>query len=81
MVAGALAAQRPKNIKGTSRPDMTLIRDTPANQMGDQKKEDRIMKIVLRLQDPMEPPKHKIKKIPRGPPSPPPPVMHLKPRK
>jgi len=29
----------------------------------------------------MEPPKHKAKKIPRGPPSPPPPVMHSPPRK
>lgn len=39
------------------------------------------MKIVQRQQDPMEPPKHKIKKVPRGPPSPPPPVMHSPPRK
>jgi SNW domain-containing protein 1 len=36
---------------------------------------------VQRQQDPMEPPKHKIKKVPRGPPSPPPPVMHSPPRK
>jgi SNW domain-containing protein 1 len=39
------------------------------------------MKIVERQQDPMEPPKFKHKKIPRGPPSPPPPVMHSPPRK
>ena len=39
------------------------------------------MKIVQRQHDPMEPPKHKIKKIPRGPPSPPPPIMHSPPRK
>ncbi|KAA8574257.1 hypothetical protein EYC84_005756 [Monilinia fructicola] len=32
-------------------------------------------------QDPMEPPKFKHKKIPRGPPSPPAPVMHSPPRK
>src|SRR5699024_5073134 len=44
-------------------------------------KNDRIMKIVERQQDPMEPPKFKHKKIPRGPPSPPPPVMHSPPRK
>lgn len=82
LVAGALAAQKPKNIKGTSRPEPTFVRYTPANQMGDQgKKGDRIMKIVQRQQDPMEPPKHKIKKVPRGPPSPPPPVMHSPPRK
>lgn len=82
LVAGALAAQKPKNVKGTSRPEPTFVRYTPANQMGDQgKKGDRIMKIVQRQQDPMEPPKHKVKKVPRGPPSPPPPVMHSPPRK
>ncbi|KAF2769799.1 hypothetical protein EJ03DRAFT_88520 [Teratosphaeria nubilosa] len=81
LVAGTLAAQKPKNVKGTSRPEPTFVRYTPANQMGDNKKQDRIMKIVQRQQDPMEPPKHKIKKIPRGPPSPPPPVMHSPPRK
>ena len=31
--------------------------------------------------DPMEPPKHKSKKVPRGPPSPPVPVLHSPPRK
>ena len=82
LVDGTLAAQKPKNIKGTSRPEPTFVRYTPADQMGDSsKKQDRIMKIVERQKDPMEPPKHKMKKIPRGPPSPPPPVMHSPPRK
>lgn len=82
LVDGTLAAQKPKNIKGTSRPEPTFVRYTPANQMGDDsKKQDRIMKIVQRQADPMEPPKHRIKKVPRGPPSPPPPVMHSPPRK
>lgn len=82
LVDGTLAAQKPKNIKGTSRPEPTFVRYTPANQMGDNsKKQDRIMKIVQRQADPMEPPKHRIKKVPRGPPSPPPPVMHSPPRK
>ena len=82
LVNGTLAAQKPKNVKGTTRPEPTYVRYTPADQMGDNsKKQDRIMKIVQRQQDPMEPPKHKIKKIPRGPPSPPPPVMHSPPRK
>lgn len=31
--------------------------------------------------DPMEPPKHLIKKCPRGPPSPPVPILHSPPRK
>lgn len=82
LVSGAVAAQKPKNVKGITRQEPTYVRYTPANQMGDNsRKNDRIMKIVERQQDPMEPPKFKHKKIPRGPPSPPPPVMHSPPRK
>src|SRR2546423_6913215 len=82
LVNGAVAAQKPKNVKDGKRAEPTYVRYTPANQMGDtSKKNDRIMKIVERQQDPMEPPKFKHKKIPRGPPSPPPPIMHSPPRK
>ena len=60
LVSGAVAAQKPKNVKGISRNDPTYVRYTPANQMGDiTRKNDRIMKIVERQQDPMEPPKFK----------------------
>jgi SNW domain-containing protein 1 len=41
----------------------------------------RIIRMVEAQVDPMEPPKHMLKKIPRGPPSPPPPVLHSPPRK
>jgi SNW domain-containing protein 1 len=82
LVSGAVAAQKPKNVNVGARKDPTYVRYTPANQMGDTtRKNGRIMKIVERQQDPMEPPKFKHKKIPRGPPSPPPPVMHSPPRK
>ena len=82
LVNGAVAAQKPKNVQGITRNDPTYVRYTPANQMGEvTRKNDRIMKIVERQKDPMEPPKFKHKKIPRGPPSPPPPVMHSPPRK
>ncbi|KAM0744059.1 hypothetical protein ACQRIT_001373 [Beauveria bassiana] len=82
LVSGALAAQKPKNVNTGQRSDPTFVRYTPASQMGDNsKKQDRIMKIVEKQRDPMEPPKFKHKKIPRGPPSPPPPVMHSPPRK
>ena len=82
LVSGAVAAQKPKNVQGITRNEPTYVRYTPANQMGDtSRKNDRIMKIVERQQDPMEPPKFRHKKIPRGPPSPPPPVMHSPPRK
>lgn len=82
LVSGAVAAQKPKNVNVGSRKDPTFVRYTPANQMGDNsKKQDRIMKIVERQRDPLEPPKFKHKKIPRGPPSPPPPVLRSPPRK
>ena len=82
LVSGQVAAQKPKNVKGITRNDPTYVRYTPANQMGDvTRKNDRIMKIVERQIDPLEPPKFKHKKIPRGPPSPPPPIMHSPPRK
>ncbi|KAF4584498.1 Pre-mRNA-processing protein 45 [Ophiocordyceps camponoti-floridani] len=82
LISGAVAAQKPKNINVGQRKEATFVRYTPANQMGDNsKKQDRIIKIVERQRDPMEPPKFKHKKIPRGPPSPPPPVMRSPPRK
>lgn len=82
LVSGAVQAQKPKNVNVGNRKEPTFVRYTPANQMGDNKrKNDRIMKIVEKQQDPMEPPKFKHKKIPRGPPSPPAPVMHSPPRK
>lgn len=83
LISGAVAAQKPKNVRAAGRNEATFVRYTPASgQMGDNsKKQDRIIKIVERQRDPMEPPKFKHKKIPRGPPSPPPPVMHSPPRK
>ncbi|RYO93581.1 hypothetical protein DL766_010505 [Monosporascus sp. MC13-8B] len=81
LVSGAVAAQKPKNVNISER-KTTFVRYQPANQMGDNsKKQDRIMKIVERQRDPMEPPKFKHKKIPRGPPSPPPPILRSPPRK
>lgn len=82
LVSGAVAAQRPKVIKGTNRKEPTYVRYTPSDHMGNSgKTNERIIKIVERQEDPMEPPKFKHKKIPRGPPSPPAPVMHSPPRK
>ena len=65
LVSGAVAAQKPKNVKGIVRNDPTYVRYTPANQMGDvTPKNDRILKIVERPQDPMEPPKFKYVYVP-----------------
>ncbi|KAL1896530.1 mRNA splicing protein [Sporothrix stenoceras] len=84
LVSGAVAAQKPKTLAhlGGQRKEATYVQYTPASQFGNNdKKQDRVMKIVERQRDPLEPPKFKHKKIPRGPPSPPPPVMHSPPRK
>lgn len=43
--------------------------------------QQRVIRMVEAQVDPMEPPKHKHKKVPRGPPSPPVPVLHSPPRK
>ena len=81
LTSSAVAAQKPKTVN-TGQRQTTFVKYTPSSQFGDDsKKQDRIMKIVERQKDPMEPPKFKHKKIPRGPPSPPPPVMHSPPRK
>ncbi|TGZ84956.1 hypothetical protein EX30DRAFT_313805 [Ascodesmis nigricans] len=82
LVTGAVAAQKPKTVKTNTHREAQFVRYTPTSQMGDtSKKSDRIIKIIERQQDPMEPPKFKHRKIPRGPGSPPPPVMHSPPRK
>ena len=62
---------------------MLIRANTPSQgQMGKQNAgQDRIIKIVNRQQDPLAPAMFKHKKIPRGPPSPPAPVMHSPPRK
>ena len=82
LVSGAVAAQKPKNVQGLTRNAPTYVQYTPDNQMGNNNAgKSRVIKIVDKVKDPMEPPKHKHKKIPRGPPSPPPPQMHSPPRK
>jgi SNW domain-containing protein 1 len=81
---GQIAAQQPKNVRKASRNEPTYIRYTPANQMGergDVQHNQRIIKMVDRAEDPMEPAKFKHRKLPRGPSSPPPPIMHSPPRK
>ena len=60
------------------------VRYTPSNQATsfNSGAKQRIIKIVEAQKDPMEPPKFKTNtKIPRGPPSPPAPVLHSPTRK
>jgi SNW domain-containing protein 1 len=81
LVSGQTAAQRPKNVQGRKNDEPTFVRYTPTAQMGEAQGKTRIFKIQQRQLDPLEPPKFKHKRIPRGPPSPPPPVLHSPPRK
>ncbi|KAI0814622.1 SKIP/SNW domain-containing protein [Xylaria sp. FL0064] len=82
LVGSAIASQKPKNLNINTKREATYVKYRPANQMGDNsKKQDRVIKIVERQKDPMSPPKFKHKKIPRGPPSPPPPILRSPTRK
>eukprot|EP01111_Echinosteliopsis_oligospora_P008966 TRINITY_DN2538_c0_g1_i1.p1 TRINITY_DN2538_c0_g1~~TRINITY_DN2538_c0_g1_i1.p1 ORF type:complete len:580 (-),score=210.13 TRINITY_DN2538_c0_g1_i1:94-1833(-) len=67
--------------KGTGAP--TYIKYTPAQQGPgfNSGASNRVIRMVELPKDPFEPPKFKNKKVPRGPPSPPVPVMHSPPRK
>ncbi|KAM0746284.1 hypothetical protein T439DRAFT_319297 [Meredithblackwellia eburnea MCA 4105] len=76
LVSGKIKAAQPKNVPETGGAT-SYVRYTP-NQ-GDGKQ--RIIKMVEVVEDPLEPPKFKGKKVPRGPPSPPPPVLRSPPRK
>lgn len=84
IVSGQIAASQPKNVRKSTKAEPTYIRYTPANQMGergDVTHNQRIIKMVDREEDPMEPAKFRHRKLPRGPSSPPPPIMHSPPRK
>lgn len=61
----------------------TYVKYTPAQQGPgfNSGASNRIIRMVEMPKDPLEPPKFKHKKVPRGPPSPPVPVMHSPPRK
>lgn len=61
----------------------TYIKYTPAQQGAgfNSGASNRIIRMVEMPKDPLEPPKFKHKRVPRGPPSPPVPVMHSPPRK
>jgi SNW domain-containing protein 1 len=61
------------------RQEGEFIRYTPTS--GDGPGLTRVVKMVERQEDPLEPAKHKHKRVPRGPGDPPPTVMHSPPRK
>lgn len=67
LVANAKTAQNPKHVAGLNRDAPTYVKYQATAQMGDTARpRERIIKIVQRQVDPLEPPKHKHKKIPGG---------------
>ncbi|CAK5265305.1 unnamed protein product [Mycena citricolor] len=80
LVNGKIKASQPKHVPD-SMAHTSFIRYTPGQQNGSDGLKQRIIKMSTVVEDPMEPPRFKHKKIPRGPPSPPPPVLRSPPRK
>ncbi|KAH9997579.1 SKIP/SNW domain-containing protein [Russula vinacea] len=76
---GKIKAAQPKNVPD-SQGKTSFIRYTPGQQASGALQQ-RIIKMTEVVEDPLEPPRFKHKKIPRGPPSPPPPVLRSPPRK
>ena len=77
---GKIKAAQPKHVPD-SQGKTAFIRYTPGQQGGANGLKQRIIKMSEVVEDPLEPPRFKHKKVPRGPPSPPPPVLHSPPRK
>ncbi|KAA1107600.1 mRNA splicing protein [Puccinia graminis f. sp. tritici] len=71
-----IKAAQPKHVPETGG-NVSFVRYTPNGEEGKQ----RIIKMVETVEDPLEPPRFKHKKIPRGPPSPPAPILRSPPRK
>ncbi|GFO48300.1 puff-specific protein bx42 [Plakobranchus ocellatus] len=83
LVSGKISAAMPVRHAEKQAPAQ-YIRYTPSQQgvAFNSGAKQRIIRMVETQKDPMEPPKFKVnKKIPRGPPSPPAPVMHSPNRK
>lgn len=80
LVTGKIKAAQPKNVPD-AQGKTNFIRYTPGQQGNSNGLKQRIIKMTEIVEDPLEPPRFKHKKIPRGPPSPPPPVLRSPPRK
>jgi len=83
LVSGKITAAQPTALGKSSSNEPTYIRYNPSQTGGsfNSGAQTRIIRMTEVQHDPMEPPKFKNKKVPRGPPSPPVPVMHSPPRK
>jgi SNW domain-containing protein 1 len=80
LTQGKIKSAQPNNVVNTGG-DVSYIRYTPGQGNQADGSKQRIIKMIQVVEDPLEPPKHKGKKIPRGPPSPPAPILRSPPRK
>jgi len=80
LVNGKIKAAQPKNVPLTGGKSQ-FVRYTPGQGQDGGPLKQRVIKITEVIEDPLEPPRFKHKKIPRGPPSPPAPVLRSPPRK
>jgi len=82
LITGKIAASQPTTI-ATQNASPQYIRYTPSQQgpTFNSGAKSRIIRMVEMPKDPLEPPKFKSKKVPKGPSSPPVPIMHSPPRK
>merc|ERR1719453_548577 len=80
---GAAANKGAPQRHGGVSSEPTYVRYTPNQQAPGHNSgcEQRVVRVVDMQSDPMEPPKFKHKRVPRGPPTPPPPVLHSPSRK
>ena len=84
LIGGKIAAARPVQLaKNPGADEPTYVRYTPnPNAPGfNANAKQRVIELVEAQVDPMEPARHKHKKVPRGPPDDPVPVLHSPPRK
>ncbi|KAK9469655.1 SKIP/SNW domain-containing protein [Lipomyces arxii] len=84
ILTGKANAANVKHIANSKLNEPTYVRYTPSNMMGehgDIEHKQRIIKMVDLPEDPMAPPKFRHTKVPRGPPSPPAPLLRSPPRK
>jgi len=83
IISGKIAAARPVQVAKAKNDEPSYIRYTPdQNAPGfNPSAKQRIVRLVEEQIDPMEPPKHRHKKVPGGPSSPPVPILHSPPRK
>eukprot|EP01118_Nematostelium_gracile_P003243 TRINITY_DN1368_c0_g1_i1.p1 TRINITY_DN1368_c0_g1~~TRINITY_DN1368_c0_g1_i1.p1 ORF type:complete len:547 (+),score=174.50 TRINITY_DN1368_c0_g1_i1:86-1726(+) len=85
IVNGRITAAQPTAIRPNevAKGQPSYIRYTPSQTAENMQTTatSRIIRMTEMASDPLEPPKFKHKKVPKGPPSPPVPVMHSPPRK